>query len=218
MLHALNQFTSIVYDNEHWDVQIQRLIKFIDSFEWSTSELKLCNWQDKIYVNGIDCHLYMEIYRPVGKYTHVNRNDKCPKADYSYRLTYTFSIEHKSSEQHPLKKKWDELFEDGYIDLNSEEDFAMAEKILLEMEKFFMNPFNYRINDELDSPQLSLHEFLQTEKGQRSYKAGYQAMELSFNEGHSYPDSSLPSGSLEYEAFHEGVRDAFTVLGGLGKT
>ena len=89
-----------------------------------------------------------------------------------------------------------------------------------EVKKDLANRFNmnYKISDELDSSQLSLHEFLQTEDGQRSYKAGYQAMELSFNEGHYYPDSSYPSGSLEYDAFHEGVKDAFIILGGLGKT
>jgi hypothetical protein len=90
--------------------------------------------------------------------------------------------------------------------------------VLASIEKFFMNPFNYGTSDELDSPQLSLHEFLQTENGQKAYKAGYQAMELSFSEGHHTTDSSLPSGSIEYEAFHEGVKNAFTVLGGLGKT
>lgn len=74
------------------------------------------------------------------------------------------------------------------------------------------------IRNEYDSLQLSLSEFLQTEDGQRIYKAGYRAMELSFYEGHPYPGTSYPSESLEYEAFHYGVRDAFTVLGGLGKT
>jgi hypothetical protein len=110
--------------------------------------------------------------------------------------------------------------------------------VLASIEKFFMNPFNYGTSDEseedkddllgenndsgypeeLDSSQLSLHEFLQTENGQRAYKAGYQAMEFSFSEGHSYLDSSYPSGSLEYEAFHEGVKDAYTVRLNLGKT
>lgn len=77
-----------------------------------------------------------------------------------------------------------------------------------ELRKDLSDRFNGKTINKSD-----YYEFLLTEEGQQAYKAGYTTGELSFDGECPYPDTSYPSGSFEYEAFHYGVRDAYTTLG-----
>lgn len=62
MLKALRELGTVVMNNSHWDVQMLKLIKFIDGFEWSKSEPKLCNWHDEVSVGDLRYCLSLGIY------------------------------------------------------------------------------------------------------------------------------------------------------------
>jgi len=204
MLNALKVFGQAVYNHDHLDIPMKDLIAFIDKYEWSCVNSKLCKWSSTTELGPTTFLLEAEIckYPEQGAYTAsrnaytASRNEPFKLKDGYYNLSFNLDMQYGEVE-HPLMQKWKKHF--GCINehqLFYDVDFESAKRIITDIYAFLCDPLKYGNEDEEPQEVVSLEDSgldeygSVEEKNDPGYLYGYYPEDD--NEEYIYRDGSIP--------------------------